>query len=311
MARRAKGPTIEGAAGTILRGMTTGGLAETEARLERPTAWRLRRLTGRARLLFPWNLFWDQRLVLLTLIRTQIARRHRRSVLGWAWNIIQPGSQAIILFAATRGAIRVPDSASPLGGFGVFFAAYIIAQGMGEIVGRGPSLVAERGGWVKGSLFPLELLAPTAVGVALYRIIPGGLLGVTAVAIGDGPGAGFATLGAFTVGLLLAIVWGTTLALGFAALGVYLRDAILAAPVITLGLIFASPLYVNAQQGGLLPLLINLNPLTVSMNLVLFGGDWIQQHPLHFVVEVTLSFVGLWGAAIAFRRMSANFADYI
>ena len=160
--------------------------------IRRPTSWRLRRLSGLAILLFPWNLFWDQRFVLLTLVETQIARRHRRSLLGWAWNVIQPGSQAVLLFVATRGAVRVPESASPLGGFGIFFAAFIIAQGMGEIVGRGPTLVAERPGWVKGSLFPLELLATTAVGVALYRIIPGGLLGIGAVALaaarrGKGP----------------------------------------------------------------------------------------------------------------------------
>src|SRR5664279_5669618 len=154
--------------------MATDAAANTRVGGGRPqTAWRLRHLGGLTILLFPWNLFWDQRFVLSTLVRTQIARRHRRSLLGWAWNIIQPGSQAVLLFVATRGAVRVPESTSPLGGFGLFFAAFIIGQGMGEIAGRGPTLVAERPGWVKGSLFPLELLAPTAVGVALYRIIPG------------------------------------------------------------------------------------------------------------------------------------------
>jgi ABC-type polysaccharide/polyol phosphate export permease len=277
----------------------------------RPTSWRLRRLDGLARLVFPWNLFWDQRFVLLTLVRSQISRRHRRSFLGWAWNVIQPGSQAILLFVATRGVIRVPESASPLAGFGVFFAAYIIAQGMGEIVGRGPTLIAERTAWVKGSLFPLELLAPTAVGVALYRIIPGGLIGVAAVALGAGVSSGLLTLVAFAVGLLLAIVWGTTLALAFAALGVYLRDAILAAPIITLGLIFVSPLYVAPETGGLLGLALKLNPLTVSMDLVLSGMSWIPDHVLHFGVGVIGSFVALWLAADLFRRLSANFSDYV
>lgn len=283
----------------------------TPGQANRPTQWRLRPLNGTARVLFPWNLFWDQRLVLLTLIRSQISRRHRRSILGWAWNIIQPGSQAILLFAATRGAIRVPESASALGGFGVFFAAYILGQGMGEIVGRGPTLVAERPGWVKGSLFPLELLAPTAVGVALYRMIPGGLLGVAAVTIGDGLAAGMATLAAFSLGLLLAVLWGTTLALGFSALGVYLRDAILAAPIITLGIIFVSPLYIDPRAGGLFAIAANLNPLAVSMDLVLYGLRWIADNPVHFLTGVISSFLALWIAAVAFRRMSSNFADYI
>ena len=264
-----------------------------------------------SRIAFPWNLFWDQRLVLLTLVRSQISRRHRRSILGWAWNLIQPGSQAILLFVATRGAIHVPASASPLAGFGVFFAAYIIAQGMGEIVGRGPTLITERATWVKGSLFPLELLAPTAVGVALYRIVPGGLIGVAAVALGSGAAAGAVTLAAFAVGLLLAIIWGTTLALAFAALGVYLRDAILAAPIITLGLIFISPLYIDPDTGGLLGLAVNLNPLSVSMDLVLNGMAWMPNHLVQFSVGAIGSVIALWLAADLFRRLSANFADYV
>lgn len=275
------------------------------------TSWRLRRLGGLARLVFPWNLFWDQRFVLLTLVRSQISRRHRRSMLGWAWNIIQPGSQAILLFVATRSAIRVPESVSPLAGFGIFFSAYIIAQGMGEIVSRGPTLIAERAGWVKGSLFPLELLAPTAVGVALYRIIPGGLIGVAAVALGAGVAAGLATLAAFLLGLLLAIIWGTTLGLGLAALGVYLRDAILAAPIITLGMIFISPLYIDPSTEGILGLAVKLNPLTVSMDLVLYGMNWIPDHSVHFSVGVVSSFVALWLAADLFRRLSPNFSDYL
>ena len=277
----------------------------------RQTSWRLRKLTGLTIVLFPWNLFWNQRSVLLTLVQTQIARRNRRSLLGWAWNVIQPGSQAILLYAATRGAVRVPEAASALGGFGIFFASFIIAQGMGEIVGHGPTLVSERAGWVKGSLFPLELLAPTAVGVALYRIIPGGLLGVAAVAIGDGLPAGLATLTGFTVGLLLALVWGTALGLAFAALGVYLRDAILAAPVITMALIFISPLYVDPESGGLLGLLLKLNPLTIPMDLILYGMNWIPDHPVHAVVGLVTAFVALWASAIVFRRTSANFADYL
>ena len=277
----------------------------------RPTSWRLRHLGGLTALFFPWNLFWDQRSVLLTLVRTQIARRNRRSLLGWAWNVIQPGSQAVLIFVATRGAVRVPESTSPLGGFGIFFAAFIIGQGLGEIVGRGPTLVAERPGWVKGSLFPLELLAPTAVGVALYRVIPGGLLGVAVVAIGDGAAAGLTTLSGFTVGLLLAIVWGTTLGLAFGALGVYLRDAILAAPVISMALIFMSPLYINPESGGILGLLLKLNPVTIPMDLILYGMSWIPDHSVHAAVGVVLAFITLWAAAIVFRRTSANFADYL
>jgi lipopolysaccharide transport system permease protein len=273
--------------------------------------WRLRRLEGAARLLFPWNLFWDQRSVLLTLVRSQIARRHRRSFLGWAWNIIQPGSQALLLFGATRAALHVPSGLSGIGGFGVFFAAFIIAQGMGEIVSRGPSLVAERPAWVKGSLFPLELLAPTAVGVALYRIIPGGLIGIIAVTIGDGVGAGFATLMAFAVGLAMAIVWGTTLALGFAALGVYLRDAILAAPIITLAMIFISPLYINEGGGGLLAFAVALNPLTASMEIVLSGLGWMPANGAAFAAATIGSLAALWLAAQLFRRLSANFSDFV
>src|SRR5687768_14390696 len=100
--------------------MATGAEGRSDL-LSHRISWRLRPLTGLTRLLFPWNLIWDQRFVLQALVRSQIARRHRRSLLGWAWNLIQPGSQALLLFAATRGAIRIPESESVLGGFGTFF----------------------------------------------------------------------------------------------------------------------------------------------------------------------------------------------
>jgi ABC-type polysaccharide/polyol phosphate export permease len=290
--------------------MTTGPLTSAPFDAGR-RSWRLRSLSGLALVLFPWNLFWDKRNVLLTLVRTQIARRHRRSLLGWAWNLIQPGSQALLIFYATQGAVRVPQASSVLEGFGIFFVAFIIAQGMGEIVGRGPSLVSERVGWVKGSLFPLELLAPTAVGVSLYRVVPGGLLGVACVALGGSPVAGAEALIAFSVGLAVAVVWGTALGLAFAALGVYLRDAILAAPVITMAILFISPLYVAPEVGGLAGLLVKLNPLTVSMDIILYGLAWIPDHPVHAVVGLVAPFVALWAAAVVFRRASVTFADYV
>jgi ABC-type polysaccharide/polyol phosphate export permease len=232
-------------------------------------------------------------------------------LLGWGWNVIQPGSQALLLFLATRAALRVPDSTSALAGFGIFFAAFITAQGMGEIISRGPTLVAERTGWVKGSLFPLELLAPTAVGVALYRIIPGGLLGIAIVGLTGGIELGLATLAGFALGLIVAVVWGAALALALAAIGVYLRDAILAAPILTLAVIFLSPLYISPDAGPLLQAAVGLNPLAIPMNLVLHGPGWISANAPYFLAGIGAALLALWIAARSFRRLSANFADYI
>lgn len=277
----------------------------------RSASWRLRPLRGIAAILFPLNLYWDQRHVIVTLVRTQIARRNRRSLLGWSWNLIQPGTQALILFTATRGALQIQGAATPLAAFGIYLTAQIISQGMGEIVSRGPSLVVERPGWVKGSLFPLELLAPTAVGVSLYRIVPGGLMGIACVLIGGGFGEAGMALAAFALGLVLAILWGTALGLAFASVGVYLRDAILAAPIITMGLTFVSPLYVDPNADGLFGFARNLNPLTVSMDLVIYGLRWIGDHPLHALYGFVGPFIGLWVAAWLFRRVSPSFADYV
>lgn len=274
-------------------------------------SWRLRELTGLAFLLFPLNLYASQWRVIVTLVRTQIARRNRRSLLGWVWNLVQPGTQALVLYLATRGAIQIPATESPIAGFGIFFAAQIIAQGMGEIVTRGPTLVAELPGWVKGSLFPLELLPPQAVGVSLYRVVPGGLLGVACVLLGGGPVDAAATLAAFAVALLLAVVWATAIGLVMAAVGVYLRDMLYLAPIITLGLTFVSPLYVDPGADGWFGLARNVNPLTVSMNLVLQGLDWIAANPLHALYGFAGPFVALWAAAWFFRRASRLFADFV
>ena len=69
--------------------------------------------------------------------------------------------------------------------------------------------------------------------------------------------------------------------------------------------------WTGRAAAGLLGLVVRLNPLTVSMNLVLSGPNWIADNPVYFFGEVALSLVALWVAALTFRRMSSNFADYI
>jgi ABC-type polysaccharide/polyol phosphate export permease len=260
---------------------------------------------------FPWNLYWEQRLVLVTLVRTQISRRHRRSFLGWSWNIIQPGSQAIMIFAVTQGVIRVAEGTTPLGSFGYFFVALILAQGVGEIAARGPTLVTERPGWVKGSLFPLELFAPIAVGVALYRILAGGLVGLLCVLIGEGVAPALETLAMFALALILAMISGAAIGLMLATVGVYVRDAALAAPVISMYLTFVSPIFVASSASDILTVFVLLNPVTMPMSLVLFGPQWVTSYPVYAVLGVLTPIVALWLSAFVFRRTSASFADYV
>ena len=183
--------------------------------------------------------------------------------LGGPGTSFSPVPRRFLLFAATRGAVRVAKLGNAMANFGVFFTAFIIGQGLGELVARGPTLVSERASWVKGSLFPLELFAPMAVGVSLYRMVPGGLLGVAAIMIGAGVLVGLGALVGFASGLGLAIIWGTALGLALSAIGVYLRDAVLAAQSSPMGLTFVSPLYVDQTTSGLLASLVTLNPLTV------------------------------------------------
>jgi ABC-2 type transporter. len=119
------------------------------------------------------------------------------------------------------------------------------------------------------------------------------------------------TLVSFACGLALAVVWGTSLGLAFAAVGVYVRDAVLAAPILTLGMIFISPLYLDPASGGLAGFLVRLNPLTLSMEFILKGLSTVAQSPVEIVLGVAGAIVSLWFASALFRRMSSGFADYV
>ena len=115
----------------------------------------------------------------------------------------------------------------------------------------------------------------------------------------------------FAAMYVFAVVWSTALGLAMSAVGVYLRDMTYLAPIITLGLTFVSPLYVDPHADGLFGLARNMNPLTVSMDLVVYGLGWIGQHPVHGLYGFVGPFVGLWLAAWLFRRVSPSFADYV
>jgi hypothetical protein len=78
-----------------------------------------------------------------------------------------------------------------------------------------------------------------------------------------------------------------------------------------MGLTFISPLYIGEGATGLAGFLRDLNPLSVSMELVLNGPRWIADHSVHSVVGFVAPFLALVLAAWLFRRLSPAFADYV
>ncbi len=251
--------------------------------------------------------------VLLPMLRRDIMARYRGSVLDVAWVFLQPALFVAVFYFvftvvfASRWAVG--DGASQAN-FGLLaYAGLIVFNLFSEAVIRGPSLLLDHSAYVKKVLFPIEILAPIAVGGGLYSAaLNSALLVLLVLLFGD------VTWQILLFPLaLLPIVF---LALGctwfLSALGVYFRDSRQIVSLLVTGLMFLSPIFYpvaavpQPYQGLLL-----LNPLASAIEMAraaLFGGaiDWLS-----WSISLIMSFVVLWLGYAWFQLTRRGFSDVL
>lgn len=251
--------------------------------------------------------------VLLPMLRRDIAARYRGSVLDIAWVFLQPALFVAVFYFvftvvfASRWAVG--DGAATAN-FGLLaYAGLIVFNLFSEAVIRGPSLLLDNSAYVKKLLFPIEVLAPIAVGSGLYSaMLNSALLLVLVLVLGD---ARWQML-LFPLALLpiMLLTLGCTWFLS--ALGVYFRDSRQIVALAMTGLMFLSPIFypiaaVPPPYQGLLL----LNPLASAIEMAraaLFGGaiDWAS-----WVISLIFSFVALWLGYAWFQLTRRGFSDVL
>lgn len=252
--------------------------------------------------------------LLYGLIKREIVGRYRGSILGLLWSFFNP----VLMLAVYTFVFSMVFQARWVGGSGskvefamVLFSGLMAFNLFAENINRSPSLILSNANYVKKVVFPLEILPVVVLGSAGFHFLVSLLVWLTFHLV-------FLGLPPATVLLLpVAVLPLVLLSLGFswflASLGVFLRDVGQIVGVLTMALMYITPIFYPVS---VLPVefqsWMNLNPLTNSIeqvrNVMMWGSglNWSS-----WVVEMVLGLMIAWLGFIWFQKTRRGFADVL
>lgn len=256
---------------------------------------------------------WRHRELVWQLTQRDVMGRYRGSFMGLLWSFVHP-LVMLAVYTTVFGVILqtkwvgVEDS---LDFALVLFAGLIVYNFFSECLMRAPGMILGNPNYVKKVVFPLEVFAWVTVGSALFHT------GVSVVAWLVFYFAVHGILHWTSVFVPLVFVPLVLVALGccwfFSAAGVFVRDVGQTVSIITLILMFMSPVFYSIEgvPAGLRAVLL-VNPLTFIMEqtrVVLLWGRWPDFTGLgvYTVASLLIAWLGLaW-----FQKTRDGFADVI
>ena len=257
---------------------------------------------------------WRNRSLAKALVQREVVGRYRGSLMGILWSFFNPVFMLIIytfVFSVVFKARWNTGSDSKTEFALVLFSGLIVFNLFAECFSRAPGLILANVNYVKKVVFPLEILPWVALGSAMFHALIS--LGVWLIAYLILFGFPHVTVLLLPLVILPLLLFIMGLTWGLASLGVYLRDISQFIGMVTMVLMFLSPIFYPASA---LPEqyrhLLLLNPLTPAIEQardVLFWGK---------VPDMTILSVYLLGAALVawlgfawFQKTRKGFADVL
>ena len=265
-------------------------------------------------ILAPFRCAWVHRGLLFELVKRELTAEHRGAVLGPLWLVLTPllllgvytFAFGVVLQVRWGRSVDAPSEFAL-----VAFASLSVFWIFSESVGRAHLTIFQNAGYVKRSVFPLEILPWASMGAALFR---------TAVSLGV-----FALFHAMLWGLLpwtalltpIVVLPLVVLSLGLswflASLGVYLRDIGPLVGIFVTGALFLSPVFYPATAvPEAYRAFVVLNPIAFAVEqargVLIFGEahDW-GRLALHALAAWAIAWLGFsW-----FARTRRGFADVL
>jgi lipopolysaccharide transport system permease protein len=246
--------------------------------------------------------------------RRDVVGRYRGSFVGLLWSFFNP-LLMLIIYTFVFGVIFKSHWAGQVGGkfeFAIIlFAGMNINSMFAECANRAPTLIIENTNFVKKVVFPLETLAWSTLGSALFHLLVSTLvlLAISLLVLGTVPWT--IVLFPIVVAPFLPFIAGLIWLLS--SLGVFLRDLKQAMGIITAALMFLAPIFYPMEQSP--PdyrNLLYLTPLTAiveaSRDVLVWGRlpDW-GMLGVYTLVSCTFA----WIAFAWFERSRKGFADVL
>jgi lipopolysaccharide transport system permease protein len=262
---------------------------------------------------------WRQRLLTMQLIRREVLGRYKGSALGLLWSFLNPIFLLLVYtfffavvfkarWTGNPGAAPVESKAQ----FAiVVFVGMIIHTFFSEVLIRAPMLVVSQPNFVKKIVFPLEILVPASVGAALFHAAISTLVLLLANAILIGQFQWTSLW--FPVVLVPLVIAALGVGWIVAGLGVYLRDLSQTVGLLSMVLMFLSPVFYSVSS---LPepyqVWIMANPLTFIIeqgrNALIWG---IQPHLKGLLLYTIIATGFAWMGYAWFQKIRKGFADVI
>jgi len=248
------------------------------------------------------------------MTKRDVIGRYRGSVFGILWSFFNPLLLLIVytfVFNVVFKARWSAGSTSKTEFAMVLFVGLIVHGLFADCATRAPRLVVENINYVKKVVFPLETLAWTAMGSALFHA------GISIVVLlGLYSAVNFSlqwTAILFPVILLPFVLLTMGCVWLLASLGVFLRDIGQAMGIITSIMMFLSPVFYpasNLQEPY--RTLLHLNPLTLIIeegrDVLIWGRlpDWTSLG-VYYVIAIVTAWLGFaW-----FQKTRRGFADVL
>lgn len=254
------------------------------------------------------------RRLIYTLTRREVISRYRGSVLGLLWSFFTPVLMLVVytfvfsvVFQAKWSEGQTSKSAFAL----VLFSGLIIFNLFSECINRAPSAILGNSNYVKKVIFPLEILPWVNLCAALFHFAVSVLVWLIFYVYEVGMPHLTIFLMPFILLPLIFMIMGLSWIL--ASLGVYLRDVSQIVGIVTMVLMFLSPIFfpTSALPESVRPLLM-LNPLAHFIEQtrdVMYWGRIPELAPYlkGLVINALIAVIGyLW-----FHKTRKGFADVI
>jgi len=258
---------------------------------------------------------WRNRQLLLQMTKREVVGRYKGSFLGILWSFLNPLLMLIIytfVFSVvfkSRWGINTDETKSQ---FAIVLFVGMIVHGLfAEVINRAPTLITSNVNFVKKVVFPLEILPSVTLTAALFHSLISLAVLMAAFLLFNGYLNWTAILIPFVLFPLIILTLGFAWML--ASLGVFLRDLGQTTGMVTMAMLFFSPIFypVTALPVELRPWLM-INPLTFIIEqarAVLIWGDLPDWGGLGIYYLVSLGVA--WAGYTLFQKMRKGFADVL
>lgn len=256
---------------------------------------------------------WFNRQLIMQLIKREIIGRYKGSVIGVAWSFFYPILMLVVytfVFSVIFKSRWGGDESKTLFAV-IIFTGMIVLNLFTEVLNRAPTLITSNTNYVKKIVFPVEVIPVVALGVALFHA----LISLIVVLIAFIVFNGFLHWTAIFSPIVMLPLILITLSFAWllASLGVYLRDIGQTVSILTMALMFLSPIFypITVVPESFRPYIL-ANPLTFiieQMREVIVWGhtpNWLGL-AMYCMVATSL----LWLSFALFQKMRRGFADVL